>query len=227
VPKAVFFELSGVVVEDQALRRMLTDEVLRDAGLVLGPEAYREVCLGRTDTVALRTLLEMRGRTVTDALVQELVDKRSALYLSCMEQPCRFVPGIQECMKQLAQQGIPLGLVTHAPRREVLPLLTMMGLKDTFLSVVCGDEVTQSKPHPESYQIALMQLNQRLGQTIEAPDCVAIESTYPGVLSAQACGMQVVAIPTILPYQMLHRRADWVVDHFDQIEWERIAQVVK
>jgi HAD superfamily hydrolase (TIGR01509 family) len=129
-------------------------------------------------------------------------------------------------MNQLAQQGIPVGLVTHAPRREVIPVLIKMGVKDTFAVVVCGDEVAQSKPHPESYQTALIQLNQLLGQSIEAPACVALESTYPGVLSAQACGMQAVGLPTILPYQMLHRRADWVVDHFDQIEWERIAQVV-
>lgn len=225
MPKAVFFELSGVVVQDQALRRVYMDEVLRDAGLILGPEAYREVCLGRTDTVALRTLLEMRGRTVTQALLQELVDKRSVLYLSQIEQ-CALVTGVQTCMDQLAQQGIPLGLVTYAPRREVIPVLMQIGLKDAFAVVVCGDEVAQSKPYPESYQIALDQLNQRLGQVIEAPDCVAIESTYPGVLSAQACGMQVVGLPTVLPYQMLHRRADWVVDKFDQIEWERIAQVV-
>lgn len=225
MPKAVFFELSGVVVQDQALRRVYMDEVLRDAGLILGPEAYREVCLGRTDTVALRTLLEMRGRTVTQALLQELVDKRSVLYLSQIEQ-CALVAGVQTCMDQLAKQGIPLGLVTYAPRREVIPVLMQIGLKDAFAVVVCGDEVAQSKPYPESYQIALDQLNQRLGQVIEAPDCVAIESTYPGVLSAQACGMQVVGLPTVLPYQMLHRRADWVVDKFDQIEWERIAQVV-
>jgi beta-phosphoglucomutase len=225
VPKAVFFELSGVVVQDQALRRVYLDEVLRDAGLILGPEAYREVCLGRTDTVALRTLLEMRGRTVTQTLVQELVDKRSALYLSQIQQ-CALVAGVQTCMDQLAQQGIPLGLVTYAPRREVIPVLMQMDLKDTFAVVVCGDEVAQSKPNPDSYQIALNQLNQSLGQSIEAPDCVAIESTYPGVLSAQACGMQVVGLPTVLPYQMLHRRADWVVDKFDQIEWERIARVV-
>jgi beta-phosphoglucomutase len=225
VPKAVFFELSGVVVQDQALRRVYMDEVLRDAGLILGPEAYREVCLGRTDTVALRTLLEMRGRTVTQALLQELVDKRSVLYLSQIEQ-CALVTGVQTCMDQLAQQGIPLGLVTHAPRREVIPVLMQIGLKDAFAVVVCGDEVAQSKPYPESYQTALDQLNQRLGQVIEAPDCVAIESTYPGVLSAQACGMQVVGLATVLPYQMLHRRADWVVDKFDQIEWERIAKVV-
>jgi beta-phosphoglucomutase len=225
VPKAVFFELSGVVVQDQALRRVYMDEVLRDAGLILGPEAYREVCLGRTDTVALRTLLEMRGRTVSQALLQELVDKRSVLYLSQIEQ-CALVAGVQTCIDQLAQQGIPLGLVTYAPRREVIPVLMQIGLKDAFAVVVCGDQVAQSKPYPESYQIALDQLNQRLGQVIEAPDCVAIESTYPGVLSAQACGMQVVGLPTVLPYQMLHRRADWVVDKFDQIEWERIAQVV-
>lgn len=225
MPKAVFFELSGVVVQDQALRRVYMDEVLRDAGLILGPEAYREVCLGRTDTVALRTLLEMRGRTVSQALLQELVDKRSVLYLSQIEQ-CALVAGVQTCIDQLAQQGIPLGLVTYAPRREVIPVLMQIGLKDAFAVVVCGDQVAQSKPYPESYQIALDQLNQRLGQVIEAPDCVAIESTYPGVLSAQACGMQVVGLPTVLPYQMLHRRADWVVDKFDQIEWERIAQVV-
>ncbi len=226
MPKAVFFELSGVVLEDQALRRRYMGEVLRDAGLVLGPEAYREVCLGRADTIALRTILEMRGRTVTPDLVQELIDKRSALYLSQVEQQCALVSGVKTCMDQLAQQGIPLGLVTYAPRQEVIPVLLRMGLKDTFAVVVCGDEVPQSKPHADSYKMALDQLNQLLNLSIEAPDCVAIESTYPGVLSAQACGMQVVAIPTVLPYQMLHRRADWVVDKFDQIEWERIAQVV-
>jgi beta-phosphoglucomutase len=227
VPKAVFFELSGVVVEDQALRRLSLEAVLRDVGLVLGPEAYREVCLGRSDAIALRTILEMRGQTVTKTLVQELVDKRSALYLSRIEQQCAMVTGVQTCMDQLTQEGIPLGLVTYVPRREVIPVLNKIGVKDTFAIVVCGDEVDQSKPHPESYQTALIQLNQLLGHAIEAPDCVALESTYPGVLSAQACGMQVVGLPTVLPYQMLHRRADWVVDHFDQIEWERIAQVVR
>ncbi|MGA7952834.1 MAG: HAD family phosphatase [Gloeobacterales cyanobacterium] len=226
MPKAVFFELSGVVVQDQALRRLSMEAVLHDIGLVLGPEAYREVCLGRTDTLALRMVLEMRGRTVTKALVQELVDQRGALYLSRIDQQCTLVAGVQTCINQLAQQGIPLGLVTHAPHREVIPVLLKMGVKDNFAVVVCGDEVAQSKPHPESYQTALIQLNQLLGQSIEAPDCVALESTYPGVLSAQACGMQAVGLPTVLPYQMLHRRADWVVNHFDQIEWERIAQVV-
>ena len=226
MPKAVFFELSGVVVEDQALRRLSLEAVLRDVGLVLGPEAYREVCLGRSDVITLRTILEMRGRTVTKTLVQELVDKRSALYLSWIEQQCALVAGVQTCINQLAQQGIPLGLVTYVPRREVIPVLNKMGVKDTFAVVVCGDEVAQSKPNPESYQTALIQLNQLLGHSIEAPDCVALESTYPGVLSAQACGIQVVGLPTVLPYQMLHRRADWVVDKFDQIEWERIAQVV-
>ena len=215
------------MVEDQALRRLSIEAALHDTGLVLGPEAYREVCLGRSDAIALRTLLEMRGRTVTQALVQELVDKRSSLYLSQIEQQCALVAGGQTFIDQLVQKGIPLGLVTSALRREVIQVLMKMGLKDTFAVVVCGDEVAQSTPHPESYQTALIQLNQLLGQAVEAPDCVAIESTYPGVLSAQACGMQVVALPTILPYQMLHRRADWVVDKFDQIEWERIAHVVR
>jgi beta-phosphoglucomutase len=67
-------------------------------------------------------------------------------------------------------------------------------------------------------------LHRLLLQRMELPAqaCLSIEATYPGIQAARSAGIPVLALATFFPLHMLQRRANWAVDGYHQVEWERI-----
>lgn len=61
-------------------------------------------------------------------------------------------PGLSALVQQLRQSGCRWGVVTNKHRRFALPLLARLGLQPDVL--VCGDDVSHAKPHPESLLLA-------------------------------------------------------------------------
>jgi HAD superfamily hydrolase (TIGR01509 family) len=97
-------------------------------------------------------------------------------------------PGARELLAEVRAAGIPSALVTATRRHLVEVALTTIGA-DNFDVVVCGDDVAQTKPHPEPYLTAAA----RLGVPPER--CIAIEDSPTGVTSARRAGCVVVAVP--------------------------------
>jgi HAD superfamily hydrolase (TIGR01549 family) len=66
-----------------------------------------------------------------------------------------LVPGAAEVLTELARQGIRTGVVTNGTRPRIERELARMCLTDAFHAVVCHEDVTHSKPHPEGVLKAL------------------------------------------------------------------------
>ena len=77
--------------------------------------------------------------------------------------------------------------------------------------MVCADEISQGKPHPEGY------LKAAAGLGFEPRDCIVIEDTPPGIEAAHAAGMRVIAVSTTYPPRQL-AAADSIVDRLDQLK---------
>jgi len=101
-------------------------------------------------------------------------------------------PGVLDVIRSLVTEGIPLALVTMSFRT------TAYALRDTiaqelgqpvFDVVVCGEDVTYPKPHPEAYTSAA----EALGVPIDR--CVAFEDSGHGVASAFSSGAITVGLP--------------------------------
>jgi HAD superfamily hydrolase (TIGR01509 family) len=97
-------------------------------------------------------------------------------------------PGAQALLAGVRAAGVPTALVTSTRRILVEVALDTLG-RDMFDVVVCGDEVTATKPDPAPY----LRAAELLGVPIEA--CVAIEDSPTGVASAVASGAGVLAVP--------------------------------
>jgi beta-phosphoglucomutase-like phosphatase (HAD superfamily) len=59
--------------------------------------------------------------------------------------------------------------------------------------VVCGDDVTNTKPHPEPYLRAVAELG------VPAGEAIAIEDSPAGSTSARAAGIPTLVVPSELP----------------------------
>jgi phosphoglycolate phosphatase len=59
-------------------------------------------------------------------------------------------PGIDTLLARLQGEGIIWGISTNKPRAYTEPLLARLNIQPSPGSVVCPDDVTNRKPHPES-----------------------------------------------------------------------------
>ncbi len=77
--------------------------------------------------------------------------------------------------------------------------------------MVCADEISHGKPHPEGYLTAAS----RLG--FDPRECVVIEDTPPGIEAAHAGGMRVIAVAATYPREAL-LEADAVVERLADLD---------
>jgi mannitol-1-/sugar-/sorbitol-6-phosphatase len=88
---------------------------------------------------------------------------------------------------QLLGSGWPVAIVTSATRRLAHVRLAAAGLAPPGV-MVCAEDVTHGKPHPEPYRRAADLLG------VPPQRCIAFEDAPAGVAAAVAAGVYVVAV---------------------------------
>jgi len=123
-----------------------------------------------------------------DMSVDEVLDFLLERVIAAVKRKIPWRPGAQELLTQLREAGIPYALVTASYRR----FAEIIAAAGYFDAIVPGDEVTNGKPHPESYLLGA----QKLGADITK--CVAMEDSLPGIASAMAAGAHTIGIPCMV-----------------------------
>ncbi len=94
--------------------------------------------------------------------------------------------GVARLIDEAIEAGIKLAVGSTSHERSVnLIVEKLLGShrKAKFEAILAGDVVTQKKPNPEIYLLALRKLG------IKAHQCVVIEDNRNGLLTAKAAGM--------------------------------------
>jgi HAD superfamily hydrolase (TIGR01509 family) len=228
--KAILFDFNGVVINDESLHREITKEIILGENLLpISVLEYYQFCLGRSDRVCLRELLTYRGRTITEEYLTQLINKKAKLYRAKLDnlETLPLYPGIKNLLDQIQLHRLPIALVTGAIRSEVINILEKAALKSYFSAIVTGDDISTSKPEPDGYLLAVEQLNRlNPGLRLEPQQCLAIEDTLAGMQAAKKAGMFVVGIAHTYPYHFMQRQANWAVDHFPELDLDRIKVVM-
>ena len=225
VLKAVLFDFNGVIIKDEAIHRELNDELLIAENLPpLGKEFWK-VCVGRSDRAAITDLLKSRERFVTDEYLDKLIAKKAIAYRQKLEQleTLPIYPDVIDFIKQMHESGYKLAVVTGAIRSEAEFVLAQAEIDGYFETIIASDDISQSKPDPEGYLLAIERLNQLHPDLNLLPaECMAIEDTFAGLTALKRAGIQAVAISNTYPFHMLQRRANWTIDRFADLEFDRI-----
>ncbi len=225
VLKAVLFDFNGVIINDEQIHRELIDELLIAENLQPQGKEFWKVSVGRTDRACLSDLLKLRGRFITDEALDKLVAKKSIAYRQRLSQlvTLPIYPEVVQFIDKMYTSGYKLAVVTGAIRSEVELVLHQAELDRYFETIVTGDEISQSKPDPAGYLLAIKRLNQlHPDLNLLASECLAIEDTFPGIQAVKSAGIQVVAIAHTYPFHMLQRQANWTIDSFADLELDRI-----
>ena len=97
--------------------------------------------------------------------------------------------GAVEILTELKERGIPAVVVTASPIERTERYLTEVGILPYFDRIISATQVSEGKPSPDVYQLACKELG------FSADECLAIEDSPNGVMSAYRAGCKVVMVP--------------------------------
>jgi HAD superfamily hydrolase (TIGR01509 family) len=160
------------------------------------PTGFWEAIAGTTIEDSVAVLLRSLGRTRVHGAAGQLVAHAERMLDAGMTPPWR--PGARDLLTAVHAAGVPTALVTTTWRTTATRIATAHGM--TFDAIVCGDEVTPGKPAPDPYLEAACQLG------VPPSDCVVVEDSPTGVVSAEAAGMAVFVVPSSAPIKPATRR---------------------
>jgi HAD superfamily hydrolase (TIGR01509 family) len=186
LPGAVLFDMDGLLIDSEPLWTIAESELAESLGGTFTPE-IKAAMIGKRLELAVPILLEGVGRPEADPLEagEWLLSRMTELF----DERLPLQPGAQELLDAVRQAGVPAALVSSSYRRLVDAALHRLG-SERFAVTIAGDEVENSKPHPEPYQLAA----NRIG--ISPGRCVVLEDSEAGARSAVAAGCPCVVVPT-------------------------------
>ena len=193
LPKAVIFDVDGVLFDTEVMIRRGWEEVSTRMGWPQVGESYMDyVGQSRRDIMARHRAVFGPGFD-TEAFLIAVTDFCTAHWES---EGLPLKPGLMDILDYLREKRIPLALATSTRSTRTARRMEVTGLGYYFDAIVCGDMVAHSKPDPDIYLMAA----EKLG--IDPKDCMAVEDSPNGIRSAHAAGMQVIMIPDLVPYTL-------------------------
>ncbi len=227
VLKAVLFDFNGVIINDESIHHQALEEILLAENLPIRGQELWKISVGRSDRSCLREILKSRGRFVTDEYLDKLVVKKASIYRQRLQQlvTLPIYPEVIQFIDKMYASKYKLAVVTGSVRSEAELVLQQAEIDRYFEIVVTGDDISESKPNPEGYLLAVTRLNELNPDLNLLPtECLAIEDTFAGIQAAKSAGIQVVAIAHTYPFHMLQRQANWTIDTFADLELDRVVE---
>lgn len=101
--------------------------------------------------------------------------------------------GVLALIKVLNEKNIPFCLATNSGKDNALECLALAELTGVFSSLITRDQVSHGKPEPDIFIAAAKALNKPINQ------CLVLEDSMTGILSASYAGAPCVYIPSVFP----------------------------
>ena len=185
MPQVFVFDMDGVIIDSEPLWRIAMVKVFNMNGLPVDAETCAQTTGMRIDEVIRHwnkknpfTDNELQVQNdIEDELCKLIIDKGKAM------------PGFLNAIELIKSQDKKITLATSSSERLVSCVLNTLSLKDYFSHVQSAEKLAYGKPHPEVFLLCAHASNHH------PSNCVAIEDSLNGIISAKSAGMKVIAVP--------------------------------
>lgn len=184
--RAVIFDMDGTLIDTEKYYRIFWPKALAEFGYHMTDEqALSMRSLGRPFAPA--RLRQWFGEELDYDAVRQ---RRKDMMEECLDREgIRRKPGALELVQRLKADGITTAVATATDPERTAKYLRLTGLEGYFDRLISATQVKKGKPSPDIYLYACEQLG------LKPEECLAVEDSPNGVLSAYRAGCKVVMVP--------------------------------
>lgn len=185
---AVIFDMDGLLIDTEKHLFRYWKQAAAEAGYTLSDEQllgmrslavefaapkFRKMMGEGFDYPAVRS----RRKELMDAYLQKHgVEKK---------------PGVDVLLQWLTEHGYKKAVATATDMERTQKYLSQIGILEQFDQIVCAPSVPHGKPMPDVYLHACAQIGEK------PENCVALEDSDNGALSAYRAGCKVIMVPDL------------------------------
>jgi HAD superfamily hydrolase (TIGR01509 family) len=215
--RAIVFDFDGVLADSEPLHLAAYQEVFAALGVTLTRDDYYANLLGYDDEGVFSVMSSRHGWRMDRERIAALVAEKSRVFKDIIPAHDVLYPGAASAVERLGSR-YPLGIASGALKHEIEMVLRAAALDRHFRFIVAAGDTAESKPSPAPYLEAA-----RL-HGLPASECLAIEDSRWGILSAKGAGMKCVGISSTYPASELGQ-ADTVIASLDQFTDDLIRKL--
>ncbi len=188
-PKAVLFDMDGVIYDSMPYHARSWHESMTTFGLNMAPEeAYTYEGMRGVETIKLIARRQW-GRELSDEEAGKMYQVKSERFKTFP--PAKKMDGVEDLMRKIKAEGLKIVIVTGSGQGSLLKRL-----EDDFNGLVSGElmvtsfDVTHGKPDPEPYIRGL----EKAG--VKPYEAIVVENAPLGVRAGVAAGIFTIAVNT-------------------------------
>ena len=191
--QAIVFDFDGVIANSEPLHLMAFQQALAEDGVELSASDYYSRYLGYDDVGMFEALGRDRGLPMQGGRVAELVARKGERMQRLLHSGSVLFPGALEFIREAAA-AVPIAIASGALRHEIDEIIDAAGVGTLFATIVAAGDTAESKPSPAPYRLAIEQLQERAGRSLDPRRSVAIEDSRWGLESARGAGLRLVGV---------------------------------
>lgn len=187
--KAIIFDMDGLLLDSERVYLNKAQEMIKKYNYPIDMELLLKT-IGLNSKKIDELLSNTLGENFDIKLYRQRINK--CLGESLYAEPIPLMKGVKELLNYLKQNHIPMVIATSTYRPLAVKALVNAGIDQYFDFLVCGDEVTNSKPDPEIY----LKTIDKLG--IKKEEAIIFEDSRNGLISANSAGVRCILIPDLV-----------------------------
>ena len=184
---AAIFDMDGLLLDTEPLWGESMLQVATHYQVPIGPDFFKHTTGLRIYEVTefWKEKFPWPGNATAQQLAEDILDD----IIARSQSHGRIMPGALDLLQWLQSNNIKTGLATSSPTRMLQALISYFGLNEYFETLTSADTAIFGKPHPEVYLQCAHALN------VTPWNCVALEDSVNGMISAKAARMKVIVVP--------------------------------
>ena len=183
--KAVIFDMDGVIIDSEPLWRRA---MVRGFGIHGLPftEADSRVTTGMRIDQVISFWNNKTPFTANETLVKDTIEDHLCGLIAAEG---KAMKGLRQALDIISSQGLIIALATSSSKKLINCVLKVLKIEHYFKHIQSAEDLKYGKPHPEVFLKCAEAIN------IQPSDCLVIEDSLNGIISAKAAGMNVIGIP--------------------------------
>ncbi|WP_338839478.1 HAD family hydrolase [Flavobacterium ginsenosidimutans] len=216
--KTVIFDMDGVIVDTEPVHRYAYYLQFSELNIEVPEEMYTSF----TGFSTRNTFQTLKSYFPTvEQEVEDLIQRKRTIFNDAFDtkEDLYLLDGVEDLIKDLYKNGLQLILASSASKVTIDRVFTRFNLHQYFTHIVSGEDFPQSKPNPAIF------IHAASLSVAPKEECIIIEDSTNGVKAAKGAGIYCVGYRSEHSHLQDLSEADLVIDHFSELNAEKISQL--